>query len=996
MIHRLIPLLFLFPAAALAAEPALAPLPPEDAAREMRVPEGFSVSLVAAEPDVVQPISFCFDDRGRLFVAEALNYGAWQPTGKDRIVILEDSDGDGRFESRKVFYDELNYVTGVEVGFGGVWVMSPPKLYFLPDKDGDDKLDGEPVVLFDGFGHKESRHNLANGFTWGPDGWLYAGHGRTSPSDVGRPGTSDRERIHCDGGVYRIHPTRMDFENFADGTTNPWGVDFNDYGQCFVSNCVNPHLFHVLQGGHYEPWRNRPSSLYAYDRLPTCADHLHYPSGKPNAMRGETAETLALGGGHAHCGTLIYLGDSFPPLYRNSAFLCNVHGRRINHDILRPKGSGYVASHSSDLAIAADPWFMGVTLRTGPDGSVFVSDWSDTGECHTYKPNKETGRIYKISYGKPKRVPIDVAKLSDDELVELQLHKNDWYVRHARRLLQERSANSEWKGDAAHAALRETLERHEDVTRRLRALWALHVTGGLDARALLRLLDDPAEHVRGWAIQLLCEKDRPSPEALEKFAALAKGDPSPIVRLYLAAALQRLPLEDRWSIAVGLAGHVEDAGDANLPLMIWYGLEPLVPEAPEQFTKLAGAAKIPLVRQFLARRLVDHVVSLGEKGSLELLAAALAEASEAAQLDLLVGAREALRGQKRMKMPTGWPEVYARLKKHPAPAARDHATALALVFDDPAALADLRQLALSSEAAAAARQAALEALFDKQLPDLAPALHLLLADKAVRRTALRGLAILPHEETPRRVLACYADLTSDERQDAVATLASRKDFALAMLDAIDGKIVPRGDLSAYVARQLYALGDDRVTERLRSVWGDVRDALPQKQEQLAKYKSLLSPAFLKKADLAGGKKLYTKTCQNCHVLYGEGGKIGPDLTGTNRSNLDYLLSNLLDPGAEIGRDYRMSTVVTSSGRVITGMILERTPARLTIQTATEKMVLPARDAELIKDSAVSMMPDGQLDQLTKEQVRDLIGYLAAPLQIALPSESLPEKRPGGE
>ena len=154
------------------------------------------------------------------------------------------------------------------------------------DRDGDDKPDSEPQVVFDGFGYKESRHNLPNGFTWGPDGWLYAGHGRTSPSDVGRPGTPAEQRIHCDGGVYRIHPTRLVFENFADGTTNPWGVDFDDYGQCFVSNCVDPHLFHMLQGGHYEPWRNRPSSLYAYERLPTCADHLHFPQGKGNAMRG--------------------------------------------------------------------------------------------------------------------------------------------------------------------------------------------------------------------------------------------------------------------------------------------------------------------------------------------------------------------------------------------------------------------------------------------------------------------------------------------------------------------------------------------------------------------------------------------------------------------------------------------------------------------------------------------------------------------------------------
>src|SRR5262245_4685940 len=231
--------------ATFAAEDAAGPLPADKAAKNMVLPDGFRASVFAAEPDVVQPVSFCIDARGRIFVAEALNYGVWQPTGKDRIVILEDR-GDGKGAQRKVFYEGLNYITGIELGFGGVYVMSPPCLYFIPDKNGDDVPDREPEILFDGFGYKESRHNLANGFTWGPDGWLYAGHGRTSPSDVGRPGTPKEQRIHCDGGVIRIHPTRLVFENFTDGNTNPWGVDFDDFGQCLVPNCLEPQPFHPL------------------------------------------------------------------------------------------------------------------------------------------------------------------------------------------------------------------------------------------------------------------------------------------------------------------------------------------------------------------------------------------------------------------------------------------------------------------------------------------------------------------------------------------------------------------------------------------------------------------------------------------------------------------------------------------------------------------------------------------------------------------------------
>ena len=506
--------LLIVPVAA-AADPAPGPLPAEQAAKTAVLPDGFRLSVYAAEPLVTQPVSFCLDHRGRVWVAEALNYGTWQATGKDRIAILDDTDHDGRADKRTVFFEGFNYVTGIEVGFGGVWVMSPPGLYFVPDRNGDDVPDGPPELVLDGFGYKESRHNLANGFTWGPDGWLYGGHGRTSPSDVGAPRTPAAERVHCDGGVYRVHPVTKKFEVFADGTTNPWGVDFDDFGQCFVSNCVNPHLFHMIPGGHYEPWRNRPSSQYAYERLPTIADHLHYPGGDIRGDLGK-AKTLELGGGHAHCGTLVYLGNAFPPQYRNTVLMCNVHGRRVNNDILTRKGSGYTAAHGKDLMVSADPWFMGVTLKLDPFGGVLVSDWSDTGECHTYKPDTKTGRIYRITYGEPKVEPIDLSKLTVQKLVQLQTQPNEWQVRTARRLLQERTPNS-----TARFNLMSRVERDADALHRLRAMWAAHAIGGVEQDWLEDRLKDTSEHVRGWAVRFLSERTPPPLERLEAAARVA-------------------------------------------------------------------------------------------------------------------------------------------------------------------------------------------------------------------------------------------------------------------------------------------------------------------------------------------------------------------------------------------------------------------------------------------------------------------------------------------
>jgi putative membrane-bound dehydrogenase-like protein len=321
-----------------------APLAADDAAQTMRVPEGFQVTTFAAEPDVKQPIGFCIDDRGRLWVAEAYNYPVHGNESGDRIIILEDEDGDGRFDKRTVFYDRLNYVTGIEVGFGGAWVMSPPNLYFIPDANRDDVPDREPEVILDGFGNHANAHNLANGFAWGPDGWLYGTHGRTNWSQIGIPGTPDDQRTRFDGGVYRYHPVRRVWEPYADGATNPWGIDWNDYGDAFVCNCVNPHLFHVIPGAHYDPWRNRKSSQHAYERIDTIADHLHFV-GMQNVRDGlgSEAEDHA-GGGHAHCGTMIYLGDNWPAQYRNHVFMNNIHGRRINNDILQRKGSGYRAA----------------------------------------------------------------------------------------------------------------------------------------------------------------------------------------------------------------------------------------------------------------------------------------------------------------------------------------------------------------------------------------------------------------------------------------------------------------------------------------------------------------------------------------------------------------------------------------------------------------------------------------------------------------------------
>ncbi len=587
--------------------PADHPLPPEKSLQAITVPEGFHATLFAGEPHVLQPIDFDFDDRGRLWVVENFSYPDWKKENSDRILIFTDKDNDGRFDTRKVFYDQGHRLTSIAYGFGGVWALSPPELVFLPDANGDDLPDGKPMVVLDGW-TTNAIHNMVNGLTWGPDGWLYGRHGMHTPSHVGAPGTPTRDRIPIDAGIWRYHPTKKIFEVVARGTVNPWGLDYNDMGDIFFSNNVNGHLWHLVPGAAYERTAGVGFAPYAYQEIGYCADHLHFAGANWRTgwveSRGGQGEHGRMGGGHSHVGAMIYLGDNWPDRYRNTIFMCNTHGHRINNDTLERRGSGYVGRHTNDFLFANDEWFRGIKINYGPDGGVFVSDWNDLGECHDNDGvQRSSGRIYKIVYGSPRNPgPLNLAALDDGRLVQLQLHPNDWYVRHARRLLQERAAAGHLK-KSTRPDLLVMLRDQKEVTRQLRALWALHVTGGVDEPVLKDLLRHPSENLRRWAIELGCESKTPPAWLVREYERLASSDPSPMVRLALASALQRLPVAERWGLAENLLAHVEDAGDANLPLLIWYGIEPAVGADRARALTLLARCQMPQVRQFISRRM---------------------------------------------------------------------------------------------------------------------------------------------------------------------------------------------------------------------------------------------------------------------------------------------------------------------------------------------------------------------------------------------------------
>ena len=957
-------------------------LAPEDAARAMTVPEGFHVTLFAGEPDVVQPIAFAIDDRGRLWVAEAYSYPSRVPDdqARDRILILEDTDGDGRFDTRKVFAEKLNLVSGLEIGFGGVWVGAAPRLLFIPDHDGDDRPDGPPQVLLDGWGYQDT-HETLNSFNWGPDGWLYGCHGVFTHSRVGKPGTPDADRVPINAGIWRYHPTRHVFEVFAHGTSNPWGVDFNDRGHAFLTSCVIPHLYHVIPGARYERQAGPHFNPDTYDDIKTIADHRHYLGANPHGGNGRSDSA---GGGHAHAGALIYLGGAWPETYRNTLLMNNIHGARLNRDVLAPKGSGFVGTHAPDFLLAHDRWSQIVSLKSGPDGQLYMIDWYDKNQCHNRDDkghDRTNGRIFKVAHGPSKKTDVDLTKRPSLNLVALQRDPNDWFPRHARRGLQERGPNEE-----VRRALRAMFapEKEPDATVRLRALWALHVSGGLDEPLVRAGLADPEPDVRAWTLRLATEDRNPSPETLSRFAELARTDPSPIVRLDLASALQRLPLEKRWPILEGLAGHGEDGNDQNLPLMVWYATEPLATADARRAIRLAAGSSLPDLLPFLARR----IAGLGTEDSISLLVEELGRLENARdQRAVLHGLIEGLKGRRQVKMPGEWAAVAARLKTSPDPQVRSRAQALAVTFGDPAALAALRGVLADPSSDPARREEALTALVKARDPDLAPILHALIDQPALRGPALRALAAFDDPRTTEVILSAYPRFSLAERRDALNTLAARPGPAGALLDAVGSGRVPAGDLAAELIRQLRSHKSAELDTKIGKVWGSVRETTKDKAALIAKFKALLSPRPKQPPDPSLGRALFVKTCQQCHVLFGVGGQVGPELTGSNRADLDYVLSNVLDPGALIGKDYQAQIVATTDGRVLTGLVRSESKDALTLQTANETLTIPKAEIDARRLSDASMMPDDLWANLSEHEVRSLVAYLASSAQVPLPENA---------
>ncbi len=949
-------------AAPLAADPLQDPgrpvastsaLSPAQTAAQMEVPEGFRVELIAGEPEVVQPIAYTIDDRGRLWIAECTNYPDSPGEPRDRIIVLSDEDGDGIFEKHQVFWDKAHFSSGIAVGFGGVWLGSPPNLLFLPDKDGDAVMDGEPQIVLDGWG-AEDTHETLNNFIWGPDGWLYGTQGVFTHSKVGKPGTPDDERVKINAGIWRYHPTREVFELWCEGVSNQWGLDWDDHGSAFFATCVVPHMWHAIDGAHYTRQAGAHFNPNLYEDIKTIA-----------WGRYEKA---------AYCGAMVYLGDAFPDEWRNKFFFHDIHMNKLRCEKFIEDGSGYRSERKADFLHSPDAWFRGLSPQYGQDGGVFISDWYDKVPCHQQRAytDRSNGRIYKIVNDQVEPTEVDLRSSSDMELVELQLHRNDWYVRHSRRLLQERGAKPE-----TTAALEKILFGNDDDTRQLRALWTLHCQQALTEDTALKSLEADSEHVRGWTVTCITEQGTPSAALLARLVTMAENDPSKKVRLRLASAAQRIATDQRWPLLTALSQHAGDADDRNLPLMYWYAAETAVGADPQRGVELLKASRIPKLRQFIARRIVvESIASPGRHDeAMASLVSAIADHDSSARSEMLRGMLAAASAQRQLPEPKTWPDAYPRLRDDSNDEVRRSALALALIFGSESAFGELREILTDSEAPTDARQQAMNALVEQRDPETVPILlGLVGADGPLRADAVRLLSNYDDTSIPDTLVAAYPSLDTDEKNAALTTLAARPESVRGLFAAIDAGDIPANDITAQLARLIQGFDQPEFDEWLADNWGALNPSNQERQKEIERYRKFLGHDAISRADVNNGRVLYQQLCSACHAMFDPGGDIGPHLPG-NFDDVEYLLQNILDPNAAIGVDYQQTFITKKDGSLIGGIITEEGDKSVTLKTLAEPVVVLKEDIEKRELSPRSMMPSGLLNGLEEPEVRDLFLYL---------------------
>ena len=944
---------------------------PEEAVAAMTVPEGFTVEVVAAEPDLVNPVAMTFDEKGRIWVTESLEYPRKEAgPGRDRVKVLEDTDGDGAADRFTIFAEGLNIPSGIAVGRGGVWVANSPDILFYPNADGDLVPDGPPEVVVTGFG-RDDTHELPNSLTWGPDGWLYGWNGVFNRSVV----EHDGETFDFTCAVFRIQPESRRFELFCEGTSNPWGITFDPDGSLFASACVIDHLWHLVETGYYHR-QGGPYPPYTW-KIESIVDHLHQK--------------------RAYCGITYLDTDAYPDEYRDRLYMGNIHGNCINVDSITRDSASYQGHAEADFLAANDAWFMPVVQKVGPDGSLYVLDWYDRYHCYQ-DANRDPdgidrlkGRLYRVRYGDtPRRFGFDLAESSDQELIELLGSGNGYDREIAQRLLTERLI------DGDRSALPDDLTAFvldADTSRkaRMHGLWAL-VGSARTAEPLLGTLlalDDPA--FRAWGVRAAANLGAITPEIRERIASMAT-DPSPDVRLQVAIASRKVDgLDSRSLLATIVAGSGEDE---LIPRIVWRNLLPDLGDGNGARRFLGALPETPLDESpglvALLPRLAARVLD-AEPPDYEAVASVLGRLIEgdqgiAAGLVIEDIADRFVSGQLTdADTPAFNMQIAPVLEAAEADEDLRWDLMLGLAFGGDSESRDLIISTFrSSDAPARRRLRGLDLLVwasedrpEEAIGLIAPALigeGDFGGSAEFRGGVLDRLGRLDDPGVAELVLRAYPNLEAELKPRAVGLLTQRPTWTRALLAAIGRGELPTEALNVTQVRSLLASPDPELVALVRSTWGTVREGRdPARDQVIDRVRARLDDVH---ADPIAGRAVFEKVCAQCHQLYGKGEQVGPDITGNGRSSYEQLLSNILDPGLVIGASYQATIVATADGRVLTGLLDEDSDQRIVLKLQGGKReVIPRSDVDAVKISPASLMPENLEEQVTPDELAALFAYL---------------------